>query len=262
MENRHTDDEHLVDFGFHKVPEQEKAVRVKRHFDHLAGNYDAMNTLMSFGIHYLWKRAAVRFLDLRSGQSVLDVCGGTGDLSILAVKKVGPSGKVVLSDINRVMVETGSCKTTHGAARKKILRIVSDAELMALKADTFDAAIAGFGIRNLVHMERGLMEIYRLLKPGGRFVCLEFSSPTCAWFRCLYDFYSFRVMPFMSLLFLGSREPFTYLPESIRLFPGPDRFSRFLESVGFRNVTYRMLTNGIAAIHRGDKMPDVPKQKE
>jgi len=257
MEDRH--EEHLVDFGFHKVSEKEKAARVKRHFDHLARNYDAMNTLMSFGIHYLWKRAAVRILGLRTGQSVLDVCGGTGDLSVLAVREVGPSGKVVLSDINRIMVETGRCKTTHGVARKKILRIVTDAELMALKSDTFDAAMAGFGVRNLVHMDKGLKEIYRLLKPGGRFVCLEFSRPTCTWFRLLYDFYSFRIMPFVSSLFLGSREPFTYLPESIRLFPGPDEFSQFLESVGFRNVTYRMLTNGIAAIHRGDKMPDVLK---
>jgi demethylmenaquinone methyltransferase / 2-methoxy-6-polyprenyl-1,4-benzoquinol methylase len=260
MENRHEGND-LVDFGFHKVPEKEKAVLVKSHFDQLASNYDVMNTLMSFGIHYLWKRAAVRFLDLRTGQSVLDVCGGTGDLSILAVRKVGPSGKVVLSDINRIMVETGRCKTTNGAARKSVLRIVSDAELMALKSDTFDTAMAGFGIRNLVHMERGLKEIYRLLKPGGRFVCLEFSRPTCAWFRRLYDFYSFRVMPFVSFVFLGSREPFTYLPESIRLFPGPDKFSQFLESVGFRNVTYRMLTNGIATIHRGDKIPDVLEQK-
>jgi demethylmenaquinone methyltransferase / 2-methoxy-6-polyprenyl-1,4-benzoquinol methylase len=260
MENS-CEEEHLVDFGFHKVSEREKTLRVKRHFDHLASNYDAMNTLMSFGIHYLWKRAAVKFLDLRAGQSVLDVCGGTGDLSVLAVRKVGPSGEVVLSDINRIMVETGRCKTTHVLGRKKILRIVSDAELMALKSDTFDAAMVGFGIRNLVHMEKGLKEIYRLLKPGGRFVCLEFSKPACAWFRNLYDFYSFRIMPFVSFVFLGSREPFTYLPESIRLFPGPDKFSQSLEKVGFRNVSYRMLTNGIAAIHRGDKMPDVLKQK-
>jgi demethylmenaquinone methyltransferase / 2-methoxy-6-polyprenyl-1,4-benzoquinol methylase len=249
--------ENLVDFGFHKIPEKEKAVRVKNHFDRLASKYDAMNTLLSFGIHYLWKRAALRFLGLQAGQSVLDVCGGTGDLSILAVKDVGFSGKVVLSDINHAMMETGKRKPTHVSARQRILRVVSDAELMALKSDVFDAAMAGFGVRNLVHMEKGLQEIYRLLKPGGRFVCLEFSRPTCTWFRLLYDFYSFRIMPFVSSLFLGSREPFTYLPESIRLFPGPDEFSQFLESVGFRNVTYRRLTNGIAAIHRGDKMPDV-----
>ena len=174
------------------------------------------------------------------------------------MKEVGPSGKVVLSDINLTMMETGKRKPTHVSARKKILRVQSDAEQMALKSDSFDAAMVGFGIRNLIHIEKGLQEIHRLLKPGGRFVCLEFSRPTCAWFRSLYDFYSFRIMPFVGFIFMGSREPFTYLPESIRLFPGPDEFSQLLERVGFRNVTYRMLTNGIAAVHRGEKMPKRP----
>jgi demethylmenaquinone methyltransferase/2-methoxy-6-polyprenyl-1,4-benzoquinol methylase len=249
--------EHLVDFGFHKVPEKEKAARVKNHFDRLASKYDAMNTLLSFGIHYLWKRAAVRFLDLKAGESVLDVCGGTGDLSILAVKYVGASGKVVLSDINLTMLETGKRKPTRMSARKKILRVQSDAEQMAFKSNSFDTAIVGFGIRNLIHIESGLQEIHRLLKPGGRFVCLEFSRPTRAWFRRLYDFYSFRVMPFVGFIFMNSREPFTYLPESIRLFPGPDEFSQLLERVGFRKVAYQMLTNGIAAVHRGEKISNV-----
>jgi len=252
MEDRNRDAQ-LVDFGFCKVPEKEKAVRVKNHFDYLASHYDAMNTLLSLGIHYLWKRAAVRFLSLQAGESVLDVCGGTGDLSLLAVKEVGPSGKVVLSDINRIMMETGRDKSSHASVRKTILRLQSDAEQMAVKSDSFDAAMVGFGIRNLVHMEKGLQEIHRLLKPGGRFVCLEFSKPTRAWFRSLYDWYSFRIMPLVSFMFLGSRDPFTYLPESIRLFPQPDEFSRLLEGVGFQNVTYRMLTNGIAVVHRGEK---------
>jgi demethylmenaquinone methyltransferase / 2-methoxy-6-polyprenyl-1,4-benzoquinol methylase len=253
MKNRHVDGEHLVDFGFHKIPEKEKAARVKNHFDRLASKYDAMNTLLSFGIHYMWKRATVKSLCLQAGQSVLDVCGGTGDLSVLAVKAVGPAGRVVLSDINRTMMETGRSKPTHVSARKKVLHIQSDAEQMALKSDSFDAAMVGFGIRNLTHIEKGLQEIHRLLKPGGRFVCLEFSRPTCAWFRSLYDFYSFRIMPFVGFIFMGSHEPFTYLPESIRLFPRPDEFSQLLERVGFQNVTYRRLTNGIAVVHRGEK---------
>lgn len=252
MEDRN-EDKHLVDFGFHKVPEKEKAARVKDHFDCLASKYDAMNTLLSFGIHYLWKRAAVKSLCLQPGQSVVDVCGGTGDLSILAVKEVGPSGRVVLSDINRTMIETGKHKPTHSSVRKRILYVQSDAEQMALKPDSFDAAMVGFGIRNLTHIEKGLQEVFRLLKPGGRFVCLEFSRPTSAWFRSLYDFYSFRTMPFVGFIFLGSRRPFTYLPESIRLFPGPDDFAQLLEEVGFQKVTYRMLTNGVAAVHRGEK---------
>ncbi len=246
--------ENLVDFGFCKVPEKEKATRVKNHFDRLASKYDGMNTLLSMGIHYLWKRAAVNFLCLRRGQSVLDVCGGTGDLSVLAAKKVGPSGKVVLSDINRAMIETGKRKPTHASVRKKVLYVQSNAERMAFKPGSFDAIMAGFGIRNLTNMEKGLHEIHRLLKPGGIFVCLEFSRPTCAWFRSLYDFYSFRIMPVVGFIFLRSYEPFTYLPESIRLFPGPDEFSQLLEEAGFQNVTYRRFTNGIAVAHRGEKV--------
>jgi len=253
--------EDLVDFGYEKVPENEKALRVKDHFDRLAQNYDAMNTLMSFGIHYLWKRAAVKFLDLKAGNHVLDVCGGTGDLAVLAVKKVGLTGKVVLSDINLAMIETGKRKPTHAGARERVLHVQSDAEQMAFRSNSFNAAIAGFGMRNLTHMDRGLREVHRLLKPGGSFVCLEFSRPASAWFRRLYDLYSFRVMPFVSLILLGSRRPFTYLPQSIRLFPGPEEFSEILAGAGFRNVSYRLLTNGIAAVHRGEKAPDPAYEK-
>ncbi|HBL24787.1 MAG TPA: UDP-3-O-(3-hydroxymyristoyl)glucosamine N-acyltransferase [Deltaproteobacteria bacterium] len=249
--------EDLVDFGYEKVPEKEKALRVKDHFDRLAQNYDAMNTLMSFGIHYLWKRAAVRFLDLKAGNRVLDVCGGTGDLTVLAVKKVGLTGKVVLSDINLAMIEAGKRKATNAGARGRVLHVQSDAEQMAFRSNSFNAAMAGFGMRNLTHMDRGLREVHRLLKPGGRFVCLEFSRPASAWFRSLYDLYSFRVMPFISLVLLGSRRPFTYLPQSIRLFPGPEEFSEMLAGAGFQNVSYRLLTNGIAAVHRGEKAPDL-----
>lgn len=256
----HNPGEEYVDFGYQKVPEKEKALRVKDHFDHLAYRYDAMNTLLSLGVHYLWKRAAVRALDLKAGERVLDVCGGTGDLSVLAAGQVGPSGKVILSDINLTMIETGKHKPTHTEERRMILHVQSDAERMALRSGSFDAAMAGFGIRNLTHMEKGLREIHRLLRPGGRFVCLEFSRPACAWFRKLYDLYSFRVMPFVSSIFLGSRQPFTYLPESIRLFPGPDEFSGVLAKAGFQNVTYRLLTNGIAAVHKGEKEREVSER--
>lgn len=249
----HVPDERLVDFGYQKVTEREKALRVKDHFDGLADRYDAMNTLLSLGIHYLWKRAAIRLLGLSAGEQVLDLCGGTGDLAVLAARQVEPGGQVVLSDINLAMMETGRRKSIHAHERARVQRVQSDAELMAFKSGSFDAVIAGFGIRNLVHMERGLKEACRLLKPGGKFVCLEFSRPTCGWFRALYDLYSFRVMPFVSLVLLGSRQPFTYLPESIRLFPGPDEFSELLAKAGFRNITYRLFTNGIAVAHRGEK---------
>jgi demethylmenaquinone methyltransferase / 2-methoxy-6-polyprenyl-1,4-benzoquinol methylase len=238
----------LVDFGFKKVSKPEKVRLVREHFENIADGYDLANTIASFGMHHLWKREAVRFLELEAGEKAIDVCGGTGDLAVLMAQKVGHSGLVVLTDINGPMIRTGKCKPAHAAERKKIVYVQSDTE-----ESTFDAAIAGFGIRNLVDMRAGLREIYRLLRPGGRFVCLEFSHPPKAWFRMLYDLYSFRVMPHVTRMVLGSRKPFLHLSQSIRVFPGPDEFSRILARAGFRDVAYRLLTQGIVALHKGRK---------
>ncbi|MCK9226448.1 MAG: class I SAM-dependent methyltransferase [Syntrophorhabdaceae bacterium] len=247
------DSDRLVSFGFEKVTEKEKARRVMQHFDCIAYRYDIANTVTSFGMHYIWKRQAVRHLDLKKGERVLDVCGGTGDLAVLIERAVGQHGRVVLSDLNYAMVQQGRYKPTNSAVRRKITYVQSDAQQMAFRSASFDAVIAGFGLRNLVNMEAGLKEIHRLLRPGGRFVCLEFSRPSHAWFRKLYDIYSFQVMPCISQLILGSGKPFLYLSESIRLFPGPDKFSSILADAGFRDVTYSLLTDGIAAVHKGRK---------
>ena len=144
------------------------------------------------------------------------------------------------------MMEAGKRKSTHAAERKRIRYVQGDAERAAFASGSFDAAMVGFGIRNLTNREEGLREIYRVLKPGGRFVCLEFSQPTAPWFRFLYDFYSFRIMPILGRLFAGSRQAYTYLPESIRLFPVPAELSGILEEIGFQGICYRRLTNGIA----------------
>ncbi len=246
-------DQETTHFGFRTIPASEKVDWVRRHFDTVAPKYDLMNTLLSFGIHYLWKRTAVNLLRLRPGDSIIDVCGGTADLSVLALKRMKGSGKVVLVDMNRKMMETGRRKPTHASWREKISFVQGDAERLPFGPGQFDAAMVGFGIRNLTHMEEGFKEMHRVLKPGGRFMCLEFSNPTSPFFRRLYDFYSFHIMPSLGLLLAGSRQAYTYLPESIRLFPPPQELARRLEEIGFRQVNYRPLTNGIAVVHWGMK---------
>jgi len=243
----------LADFGYRKVPVREKVHWVRDHFDTVAGRYDFMNTLLSFGIHLLWKRTAVKMTGLHPGDRVLDVCGGTGDLSLLAARDVSPSGRVILYDINRAMMETGRPKITRSPFRGSVGYVQGDAERISFPDETFDAVMVGFGIRNLTDMEKGLREMFRVLAPGGKLMCLEFSKPPSRLFRWLYDFYSFHMMPLLGWLLTGSRGAYTYLPESIRLFPLPHELSSVLRSVGFAHVSYRRLTNGIAVIHLAKK---------
>ncbi len=251
-------DEHITrsrtaNFGFQQVPEEEKVQWVCRHFNTVAQRYDFMNTLLSFGIHHAWKRAAIRMMHLRSGDRVLDVCGGTGDLARLAARRVQPAGRVVIYDINHAMMQAGKPRLDSDMLRWTIGHVQGDAERIAFPDDCFDAAMVGFGIRNVTHMKRGFAEMHRVLKPGGRFMCLEFSKPTAPVFRWLYDMYSFYVMPFLGELLAGSRQAYTHLPETIRLFPLPDELASILEEIGFSNVRYRRLTNGIAVVHTGTK---------
>jgi len=247
------DQKGLADFGYLKVPEAEKVTWVRRHFNTVASNYDFMNSLLSFGTHHIWKRIAVRMMELPKGARVIDVCGGTADLSLLAASDIGSSGQVVLYDINWAMMAAGRPKVLDSPFVGGIQYVQGDAERIAFADGTFDAAMVGFGIRNLTHMEHGFEEMHRVLKPGGKIMCLEFSEPRTPWFRCLYDFYSFHIMPAVGWLLAGSRHAYTYLPESIRLFPAPDELKSILEGIGFSRVTYRRLTDGIAVIHVGIK---------
>jgi len=240
-------------FGYRRVPIQKKESYVRRHFDSIACKYDFMNTLLSCGLHYLWKRWAVKFIGLQRGQQVIDVCGGTADLSILAAGATGPEGRVILYDINRAMMEAGRTKVLQASLAGRIRYVQGDAELISFPQNQFDCALVGFGIRNLTHMEKGLAEMYRVLKPGGKLMCLEFSLPTSPWFLALYDFYSFRFMPWVGKLLAGSREAYVYLPESIRKFPSPAELTALLRHIGFSRVIFQRLTNGIAVIYTGVK---------
>ena len=240
-------------FGLRTFKEVEKYKAVMRHFNRVAPKYDFMNSLLSMGIQHVWKRSAVRMLHLHTGQQVLDVCGGTGDLAILAARSTGPRGQVVIYDINRAMIEAGRPKIDPYPELARIGFVQGDAEHITFPDETFDAAMVGFGIRNVTHLKRGFGEMYRVLKPGGKFLCLEFSRPTNTLFRALYDFYSFSVMPLLGELIAGSAESYACLPETIRMFPLPDELSIMLERIGFRQVRYRSMTNGIAVAHVGVK---------
>ena len=236
-------------FGYERISTEAKTDRVIQHFNSVARHYDFMNTLLSFGIHYAWKRTAVRMLKLAPGDRVRDVCGGTGDLAILAARAIGPAGQVAIYDINRAMIEAGLHKAVNTEIQTRLWHVQGNAECISFPDRHFDAAMVGFGIRNVTQMKNGFEEMYRVLKPDGKLMCLEFSKPTWPVFRWLYDFYSFYIMPFLGELIVGSRKAYTHLPESIRMFPLPDELSELLENIGFSKVTYRSLTNGIAVIH-------------
>ncbi|MGD9240858.1 MAG: bifunctional demethylmenaquinone methyltransferase/2-methoxy-6-polyprenyl-1,4-benzoquinol methylase UbiE [Desulfobacterales bacterium] len=236
-------------FGYERISTVAKTDRVIQHFNSVARHYDFMNTLLSFGIHYAWKRTAVRMLKLAPGDCVLDVCGGTGDLAILAARAIGPAGRVAIYDINRAMIEAGLHKVVNTEIETRLWHVQGNAECISFPDRHFDAAMVGFGIRNVTHMKKGFEEMYRVLKPGGKLMCLEFSKPTWPVFRWLYDFYSFYIMPFLGELLAGSKKAYTHLPESIRMFPLPNELSKLLKKIGFSQITYRRLTNGIAVIH-------------
>lgn len=239
-------------FGYEQVTEAEKTRRVIRHFNSVARQYDFMNTLLSFGIHHAWKRSAVKMIGLAPGARVIDVCGGTGDLAVLASRRIGTSGRVTIYDINRAMMEAGRGKVT-AAASAPVDYVQGNAEEISFPDNTFDAAMVGYGIRNVTRMEQGFREMYRVLKPGGKMMCLEFSKPVWPLFRWLYDVYSFHIMPFLGDLITGSRGAYTHLPESIRTFPMPKALSAMMVRIGFTRVSFRRQTNGISVVHLGVK---------
>jgi demethylmenaquinone methyltransferase/2-methoxy-6-polyprenyl-1,4-benzoquinol methylase len=242
-------DARSVYFGRRLVGAQEKRRLVNEQFDRVARRYDLADALLSFGLHFHWKRWGIDQLALKEGERVLDVCGGTGDLALLAAARVAPRGQAFIYDFNRPMMRAGRAKVKRSRFAESTLFVEGDAESLSFLDAIFDAVTVGFGIRNLVDLDAGLGEMHRVLKPGGRLMILEFALPAHAWLRRLYDFYSFRVMPLGAGIICGTAGPFRYLAESIRVFDPPERLAERLGNAGFSDVRYRRLTDGIAVVY-------------
>ena len=237
-------------FGFQDVAEDEKAKKVAGVFSSVAGRYDLMNDLMSAGLHRLWKRFAVEMSGLRAGGRVLDVAGGTGDLTALFANRVGPSGEVWLTDINGAMLSRGRDRLLdHG---KVVPAVQCDAEHLPFPDGYFDCAIVGFGLRNMTHKDLALGQMLRVLRPGGRLLVLEFSQ-VWAPLRPLYDAYSFKVLPVLGKVFAGDEDSYRYLAESIRKHPDQETLKQIMEAAGCDRVGYYNLAAGVVALHVGHK---------
>ena len=244
--------EKTTHFGFKKVPVKEKAQRVRSVFDSVATDYDLMNDVMSLGIHRLWKRLAIGMANIRPGQQVLDLAGGTGDLVLMIAPRVGPQGRVVLSDINNAMIRTGRARLLDRGIAGNVEYVQADAERLPFPDNSFDCITMAFGLRNVTHKQAALDAMYRVLKPGGRLLILEFSRPA-ALLKPAYDFYSFSILPRLGQLIARDAASYRYLAESIRMHPDQKTLVGMLESAGFEGCDFHNLTGGIVAIHRGYK---------
>ncbi|MGE4376144.1 MAG: bifunctional demethylmenaquinone methyltransferase/2-methoxy-6-polyprenyl-1,4-benzoquinol methylase UbiE [Burkholderiaceae bacterium] len=237
-------------FGFESVEEQEKARRVRGVFDAVAPRYDLMNDLMSAGLHRAWKAYTVMVANPRPGQQVLDIAGGTGDLALAFAKKVGPTGRVVHTDINEAMLRTGRDRLLDAGV--VLPTLVCDAEQLPFADAQFDCVSVAFGLRNMTHKERALAEMCRVLKPRGKLLVLEFSK-VAQPLEKLYDWYSFQVLPRLGKWVAGDEASYRYLAESIRMHPGQEELKALMQQNGFGHVDYHNLTGGIVALHVGIK---------
>ncbi|OOZ46010.1 bifunctional demethylmenaquinone methyltransferase/2-methoxy-6-polyprenyl-1,4-benzoquinol methylase UbiE [Solemya velum gill symbiont] len=241
-------------FGFETVKAEEKADRVREVFDSVASNYDIMNDLMSLGVHRLWKHVAIDLSAVRNGQHVLDLASGTGDLASRFAGLVGPEGRVVMSDINLAMLEEGRKRMVDSGHVGNVEYLQINAEEIPFPDNSFDCVTIGFGLRNVTDKDKALREMFRVIKPGGRVLVLEFSKPVNKPLEKIYDFYSFKALPLMGKLVAKDADSYRYLAESIRMHPDQETLKQMIEDAGFERCDYHNLTGGVVAIHRGFKL--------
>jgi demethylmenaquinone methyltransferase/2-methoxy-6-polyprenyl-1,4-benzoquinol methylase len=242
-------------FGYRQVPVEEKNRLVGAIFDSVASRYDLSNDVMSFGLHRLWRRFAVSLSGVGPGQRVLDVAGGTGEFTGRLARVVGLGGLVVLAEINETMLGLGRQRLAGRGAEGRVEYLLADAERLPLTDDCFDCVTIAFGLRNVTDQDAVLAAMYRVLKPGGTAIILEFSRPTVWGFQPLYDLYSFLIMPIIGWMISGNGAGYRYLAESIRVHPDQETLKGMMEETGFEGCEYFNLSGGIVAVHRGFK-PD------
>jgi demethylmenaquinone methyltransferase/2-methoxy-6-polyprenyl-1,4-benzoquinol methylase len=240
-------------FGFREVAENQKAGLVRGVFDSVADNYDLMNDLMSLGMHRLWKEFAIRLSGVHPGSRVLDVAAGSGDLARLLARRAGPEGSVTLTDINAAMLDRGRQRMTDDGIVGYVHYVQADAERLPFAPDYFDCICIGFGLRNVTRQERALASMFECLRPGGKFIVLEFSQPTTRLLRKIYDGYSYRVLPRLGQRVAGDEASYQYLVESIRKHPAQVKLKKMMQQAGFERVAVNNLAGGIVAVHTGYK---------
>lgn len=244
-------EERSTDFGFQRVPPEDKARRVRAVFDSVAERYDLMNDLMSAGAHRLWKRYALALANLHAGQRALDVAGGTGDLAAGLARQVGGRGLVVLTDINAAMLARGRDRLIDEGHAGNVACVQANAERLPFPDGSFDCITIGFGLRNVTDKAAALASMCRVLKPGGQLIILEFSQPQVAALKPLYDAYSFRVLPLLGRWVAGDEASYRYLAESIRMHPDQEKLLSMMREAGLEGCRYQNLSGGIVAVHRG-----------
>ncbi|WP_395479972.1 bifunctional demethylmenaquinone methyltransferase/2-methoxy-6-polyprenyl-1,4-benzoquinol methylase UbiE [Candidatus Curculioniphilus buchneri] len=242
-----------TDFGFKIIPKKYKTLMVSNVFHSVAKKYDLMNDLMSFGIHRIWKRFTIQYSNTRPGQIILDLAGGTGDLTARLSRLVGNKGRVILADINDSMLKIGRNRLRNFGIVNNVSYIQTDAEVLPFAHNTFDCIIISFGLRNITNKEKALRSMYQVLKVGGRLLILEFSTPLFKCLKQIYDLYSFYIIPHIGEIVTNDAKSYRYLAESIRMHPNQETLKLMMLDLGFNGVEYFNMTGGIVALHRGYK---------